>query len=270
MSYARPLLDTYPRTVNVDAGVLAGTIDAVNDRAQACTADADDDLSEQNLTEMVKCIRLCLDCADVCTATVRVTSRQTDYDANVSKPLLKGLRGRVQELWRRVRAAFPDSRALPHLRRGLPALRGSLPGAPGRHEITGQPFRPVQFKRSRPSGAVPWLTVVSRHGRDDSISRSCKAASPGSDPRPPPTDGGVPAFEINSPARSTLLRHRCRTSPTFRAASPGADDGLGPGGPGVQIGTRPTCTLPLSVPVRADGIAPMSRLTTVPSGRVPQ
>ena len=38
---------------------------------------------------MVKCIRLCLDCADVCTATVRVTSRQTDYDANVSKPLLE-------------------------------------------------------------------------------------------------------------------------------------------------------------------------------------
>ena len=89
MSYARPLLDTYPRTVNVDAGLLAGTIDALNDCAQACTADADDDLSEQNLTEMVKCIRLCLDCADVCTATVRVTSRQTEYDANVSKPLLE-------------------------------------------------------------------------------------------------------------------------------------------------------------------------------------
>ena len=70
MSYAKPLLDTYPRTVNVDAGVLAATIDALSDCAQACTADADDDLSEQNLTEMVKCIRLCLDCADVCTATV--------------------------------------------------------------------------------------------------------------------------------------------------------------------------------------------------------
>jgi hypothetical protein len=69
--------------------VLAATIDALNDCAQACTADADDDLSEQNLTEMVKCIRLCLDCADVCTATVRVTSRQTNYDANVTKPLLE-------------------------------------------------------------------------------------------------------------------------------------------------------------------------------------
>jgi hypothetical protein len=66
MSYARQLLDAYPRDFNLDAGVLAGTIDALNDCAQACTADADDDLSEQNLPELVKCVRLCLDCADVC------------------------------------------------------------------------------------------------------------------------------------------------------------------------------------------------------------
>ena len=89
MSYAKQLLDTYPRTVNVDAGVLAGTIDALNDCAQACTADVDADLSEQNLTEMVKCIRLCLDCADVCTATIGVTSRPGGYDASVTKPLLQ-------------------------------------------------------------------------------------------------------------------------------------------------------------------------------------
>ena len=86
MSYARQLLDTYPRTFNVDAGVLAATIDALSDCAQACTACADDDLSEQDVAELVKCIRLCLDCADVCTATVRVISRQTEYDANVTRP----------------------------------------------------------------------------------------------------------------------------------------------------------------------------------------
>jgi hypothetical protein len=89
MSYARQLLDTYPRDFNVDAGVLAATIEALNDCAQACTADADADLSEQNVAEMVKCIRLCLDCADVCAATVGVTSRQSEYDANLTKPLLE-------------------------------------------------------------------------------------------------------------------------------------------------------------------------------------
>ena len=89
MSYARQLLDTYPGTVNVDAGVLAATIDALSDCAQACTVDADADLSEQNVAEMVRCIRLCLDCADICTATIGVTGRQAAYDANVTKPLLE-------------------------------------------------------------------------------------------------------------------------------------------------------------------------------------
>jgi Domain of Unknown Function (DUF326) len=81
-------IQAYSRTFNVDAGVLAATIDALNDCAQACTADADD-LSEQNLPELVKCIRLCLDCGDVCTAMLRVASRQTEYDADVTRPLLE-------------------------------------------------------------------------------------------------------------------------------------------------------------------------------------
>ena len=89
MSYARQMLDSYPRTVNLDAGVLAATIDALSDCAQACTADIDADLSEQDLAEMVKCIRLCLDCLDVCTAAIGVTSRLAEYDANVIRPMLE-------------------------------------------------------------------------------------------------------------------------------------------------------------------------------------
>lgn len=89
MSYASQLLDSYPRTFNVDAKVLADAIDALTDCAQACTADADDDLSEAKVAELVKCIRLCLDCADICTTTAEVISRQTEYDANVTRPLLE-------------------------------------------------------------------------------------------------------------------------------------------------------------------------------------
>ena len=89
MSYARQLLDTYPGTTNVDPGVLAAAIDALGDCTQACIADVDADLSEQNVTEMVTCIRLCLDCADVCTATIGLTSRQSTYDATVTRPLLE-------------------------------------------------------------------------------------------------------------------------------------------------------------------------------------
>ena len=82
------MLDTYPTAVDVDADVLAAAIDAINDCAQACVTDTDADLSEQHLTEMVRCIRLCLDCADVCTATAGVTSRLAGYDADVTLPLL--------------------------------------------------------------------------------------------------------------------------------------------------------------------------------------
>ena len=75
MSYARQTLETYPRTLSIDTDRLATTIDALSDCAQACTADTDADLSEDNLAEMVRCIRLCLDCADICTATAGILSR---------------------------------------------------------------------------------------------------------------------------------------------------------------------------------------------------
>jgi len=93
MSYARQLLDAYPGTLSADAGMLAAAIDALSDCAQACIADADADLREQDLAEMVTCIRLCLDCTDVCTATLGVVSRQTASDAAVTGPLLEACIG---------------------------------------------------------------------------------------------------------------------------------------------------------------------------------
>jgi len=68
--------------------VLAATIDALNDCAQACTSDADADLSERNVSDLIKCIRLCLECTDVCGATAGVVS-QAEYDTNVTAPLLE-------------------------------------------------------------------------------------------------------------------------------------------------------------------------------------
>ena len=88
MSYAEQILDVY-RTSTVDASVLAATIEAMNDCAQACTADADADLGDSELANMIACVRLCLDCADVCTATARVVSRQTAYEPGVLRPLLE-------------------------------------------------------------------------------------------------------------------------------------------------------------------------------------
>jgi uncharacterized protein DUF326 len=89
MSYARQMLDTYPHHSPADAEVLAAAIDALSDCVQACTADVDADLSESDLADMVKCIRLCLNCADVCEATLGVVSRPAQWDANVGRPLLE-------------------------------------------------------------------------------------------------------------------------------------------------------------------------------------
>ncbi|CAN5130971.1 hypothetical protein BH20ACT8_BH20ACT8_05780 [soil metagenome] len=92
MSYVQQLLDTYPRSFNVDKDLLASCIQACVDCAQACTACADACLSEEAVAEMAKCIRLDADCSDVCAATGRVLSRQTEYDANVTRAVLEACR----------------------------------------------------------------------------------------------------------------------------------------------------------------------------------
>ena len=89
MSYARQMLGSYPRTATVDTALLAATIDALSDCAQACAADVDANLAEPDLADMVRCIRLCLDCTGICTATGRVISRLADYDPGATRPLLQ-------------------------------------------------------------------------------------------------------------------------------------------------------------------------------------
>ncbi|GAB7039120.1 four-helix bundle copper-binding protein [Catenuloplanes niger JCM 9533] len=84
-----PMLDTYPRTINLDRAKLAATIDALIACAEACTACADACLSEDGVAELTTCIRTNLDCADVCGATARVLSRHTGYDANITRDLLE-------------------------------------------------------------------------------------------------------------------------------------------------------------------------------------
>jgi hypothetical protein len=84
-----PMLETYPRTINLDRRLLAATIDSLIACSEACTACADACLSEEAVVELTKCIRTNLDCADICATAARVLSRHTDYDANISRTLLE-------------------------------------------------------------------------------------------------------------------------------------------------------------------------------------
>src|SRR5690606_35122292 len=68
---------------------LATCIAACIECAQACTACADACLSEPTATELTKCIRTDLDCADISETTGRVLSRHTGYDANLTRTVLE-------------------------------------------------------------------------------------------------------------------------------------------------------------------------------------
>lgn len=89
MTTTKPMLDTFPAEISVDRAVLAATIDALNDCAQACTSCADACLSEKSVADLTTCVRTNLDCADVCTTTARVLTRHTGYDPAIGRAMVE-------------------------------------------------------------------------------------------------------------------------------------------------------------------------------------
>ncbi|MER7283148.1 four-helix bundle copper-binding protein [Dactylosporangium sp. NPDC000244] len=84
-----PMMETHPQRIKVDRAQLAAAIDAIAVCTQACIACADACMSERTVAELSKCVRINLDCADVCAATIRVLLRQGDYDAKLNRALLE-------------------------------------------------------------------------------------------------------------------------------------------------------------------------------------
>ncbi len=89
MTVVVEMLRTYPLEITLDETLLARCIEDCVVCDQACTACADADLSEPMIDPLRKCIRTCLDCADVCETTARVLSRHTGYDADVTRTVLQ-------------------------------------------------------------------------------------------------------------------------------------------------------------------------------------
>ncbi len=77
MNHVQQMLATHPQPSRLDAAALTECIQACYDCAQTCTACADACLSEQQVQQLVRCIRLNLDCFDVCVTTGNLLSRQT-------------------------------------------------------------------------------------------------------------------------------------------------------------------------------------------------
>jgi hypothetical protein len=86
MSRVAEILETHPQATADEA--LARYIEACFECVVACTSCADADLAEAEVKELVLCIRLCLDCADVCDATGRVLTRQSS-EPQLTRTLLE-------------------------------------------------------------------------------------------------------------------------------------------------------------------------------------
>jgi hypothetical protein len=89
MTHAERMIETNPSPAPVDSPTLAECIDACFDCDQTCTACADACLGEGDLQMLARCIRLDLDCAEVCGATGRILSRQTATDPQMLRVALE-------------------------------------------------------------------------------------------------------------------------------------------------------------------------------------
>ncbi len=83
------MIKTHPNKGGQASSALANCIQACFDCAAACTACADACLAEEMVAELRYCINTDLDCADICQATGRVLSRQTQPDWTLIKAQLE-------------------------------------------------------------------------------------------------------------------------------------------------------------------------------------
>lgn len=89
MNSLEAMLATHPRGAAPDRDALLECLRECHDCAAACAVCADACLAEEMVKELVRCIRLNLDCADVCEATGRVLARQTEPDASLLRAQLE-------------------------------------------------------------------------------------------------------------------------------------------------------------------------------------
>jgi uncharacterized protein DUF326 len=80
------ILETHPQATANET--LARCIEQCFACALTCTSCADACLAEERVQELVRCIRLDLDCADMCEATGRLLTRQTSSVPQLTQNML--------------------------------------------------------------------------------------------------------------------------------------------------------------------------------------
>ncbi len=87
--HTNDMIRTNPTASPIPPDRLAMCIDACFDCAQTCDACADACLGEETLEMLRRCIRLDLDCADICLATGRVLSRLLHHEMGIMRAQLE-------------------------------------------------------------------------------------------------------------------------------------------------------------------------------------
>ncbi len=82
------MVQTHPQQPRMDAGMLAQHIQTLGECALTCTICADACLHEEMVQELRRCIRLNLDCAEMCKTTAGALARTGEPDAQVLRALL--------------------------------------------------------------------------------------------------------------------------------------------------------------------------------------
>lgn len=89
LGHVEQMLQTHPGTPALNRDALLECIQACFDCAQSCISCADACLGEKDPTPMVRCIRLNQDCADVCSTTGKILSRQTAMELAMARAVLQ-------------------------------------------------------------------------------------------------------------------------------------------------------------------------------------
>jgi len=87
--HARQMISSHPRVRGQTNETVTRCIEACYDCAQTCTACADACLGETAIKPLLQCIRLNLDCAEICEVTGSIATRRTETNDAVIRSVLE-------------------------------------------------------------------------------------------------------------------------------------------------------------------------------------
>ena len=86
--HAQQMISTHPQVRGNTNDGLIRCIEECFDCAQSCTSCADACLGEEMVAQLTQCIRLNLDCADICSAAGHIASRRTGSNEPIIQRVL--------------------------------------------------------------------------------------------------------------------------------------------------------------------------------------